>query len=385
MTAKASLRRTKRIVALFPELLGVGGIQEAGRLTAVALHDIARRYGWSTEFLALNDPSGSQVLGFNETEVFFRGFSRSKLSFTRSALQLAGGETRVTLAAHPHLAIPAAQVKFLSPHSSLITMSHGIEAWKPLPWFRRFAFLRSDLFLAPSRYTADRVEQEQGAPKNRIRRLPWPLSPEVFRMAERSGQPSPPQGFPDGLVVLTVARLAASEQYKGVDKLIAAIALLRKSVGDLHLVAVGGGNDLGRHVKLAADLGIADCVHFFDGLSRPEIAGCYSRSDVFAMPSTGEGFGLVFLEAMAFGKPIVGASEGGIPDLIENGTNGFLVPAGDFDQLCQALKVLLVDEQLRTQQGQKGRELVNTKYRFTSFAAELESILRDCGLESDSQ
>lgn len=385
MIAKASSRRPKRIVALFPELLGVGGIQEAGRLTAVALHEIALQYGWSTEFLALNDPAGSQVLRSNETDVSFRGFSRSKLSFTRSALRLAGGETRIVLAVHPHLAVPAAQMKFLNHHLSLITMSHGIEAWKRLPWFRRFAFRRSDLFLAPSRYTAERVEQEQGAPEDRIRRVPWPLSPEVFRMAEQPEQlPTPPR-FPVGLVVLTVARLAASERYKGVDKLIAATALLRKTIDNLHLVVVGGGDDLGRHVKLAADLCIADYVHFFDRLSRPEIAACYSRSDVFAMPSTGEGFGLVFLEAMAFGKPLVGAAEGGISDLIENGTNGFLIPAGDFDQLCEALKVLLTDRQLRIEQGKRGTELVSTKYRFTSFAAELESVLRDCGLESRTQ
>jgi glycosyltransferase involved in cell wall biosynthesis len=289
------------------------------------------------------------------------------------------------LAAHPHLAVPGAQMKLLNRDLKMLTISHGIEIWEPLPWFRRIAFRKSDLFLAPSRYTAERIAQEQNAPRNRIRRLPWPLSSEIIRMVERPDQLPLPPAFPRGLVVLTVARLATSEKYKGVDKLIQAVVRLRSDFTDLHLVVVGGGDDLARHVQLAADLQISDCVHFFDNLSRNEIAGCYSRCDIFALPSTGEGFGLVFLEAMAFGKPLIGAVGGGIPDVVEDGKNGYLVAAGDIGQLCQALTVLLSNEQLRVELGSKGAELVRAKYRFDGFCAELESILRDCGLESETR
>jgi phosphatidyl-myo-inositol dimannoside synthase len=225
----------------------------------------------------------------------------------------------------------------------------------------------------------------QGVQENRIRRLPWPLSPDVFQMAGYPEELPLPSDFPKGLVVLTVARLSASEKYKGVDKLIAAIALLRKSISNLHLVVVGGGDDLARHVKLASDQGVSDCVQFFDNLSRAQIGACYFHADVFAMPSTGEGFGLVFLEAMAFAKPVIGAMSGGIPDVVEDGTNGFLVSAGDFDQLCQALRVLLTNEQLRKELGAKGATLTRTKYQFEKFSGELESILCDCGLESNAQ
>lgn len=375
----------RRIVGLFPELLGVGGIQEAGRLTAIALQKIASKRGWSTEFLALNDPRGYHVFRLSEMEMPFRGFSRSKLGFTRAAMQMAGGETRIVLVTHPHLAVPGAQMKLLNGHLKMLTISHGIEIWEPLTWFRRVAFRKSDVFLAPSRYTAEKIEREQNAPRNRVRRLPWPLSPEIARMAERADQLPVPAAFPEGLIVLTVARLAASEKYKGVDKLIQAIAHLGSDIENLHLVIVGGGDDLARHVRLAADLGVADCVHFFDNLARDETAGCYFRSDVFALPSSGEGFGLVFLEAMAFGKPVIGAAAGGIPDIVEDGTNGFLVSAGDVSQLCQALTVLLTNQQLRTELGGRGAELVRTRYGFESFRAELESILGDCGLESDAR
>lgn len=385
MIAEARQGRSKRIVGLFPELLGVGGIQEAGRLTAVALRRIAAKWGWSTEFIALNDPRGPQVLCSSEMEIPFRGFCRSKLRFALAAMQIAGGGTRMVLVAHPHLAVPGAQMKLLNRELRMLTISHGIEIWEPLSWFRRIAFRKSDLFLAPSRYTAEKIAQEQNAPRDRIRRLPWPLSPEIVRMVERPDQLPLPPAFPRGLVVVTVARLAASEKYKGVDKLIQAVARLRTDFKNLHLVIVGGGDDLARHVQLAADLRISDCVHFFDNLSRKEIASCYSQCDIFALPSTGDGFGLVFLEAMAFGKPLIGAAAGGIPDVVEDGKNGYLVAAGDLGQLCQALTVLLSDEQLRVELGGKGGDLVRTKHGFDGFCAELESILRDCGLESETR
>ncbi len=381
MTTKSGERQPRRIVALFPELLGVGGIQESGRLTAIALDGVASRHGWSAEFLALNDPPGSHVLPSTERRIPFQGFGRSKARFAVAALRKARGGTRIVLAAHPHLAVPAAQMKLLAPRVKMITISHGVEAWSPLPWFRRLAFLRSDVFLAPSRYTVDKIAEAQGAPKNGIQLLPWPLNPEILRMAGQSEKLPLPANFPMGVVVLAVARLAASERYKGVDRLIEAVAQLRTHVPGLHLVVIGGGDDLARHVKLAADLGVAAQVRFFDNLSRDEIAACYSKADVFAMPSTGEGFGLVFLEAMAFAKPLIGAAAGGIPDVVEDGENGFLVSPGDAEQLANALQRLVTNKGLCIELGRRGAEIVRTKYRFEGFCAELEAILSSCGLE----
>ena len=381
MATKSGERQARRIVALFPELLGVGGIQESGRLTAIALDGAASRHGWSAEFLALNDPPGSHALPSTEPTISFQGFGRSKMRFAVAALRKARGGTRIVLAAHPHLAVPAAQMKLLAPVVKMITISHGVEAWSPLPWFRRLAFLRSDVFLAPSRYTVDKIAEAQGAPKNRIQLVPWPLNPDVPKMAGQSEKLPLPANFPTGVVVLAVARLAASEQYKGVDRLIEAVAQLRTEVPGLHLVVIGGGDDLARHVKLAADLGVAAQVRFLDNLSREEIAACYSRADVFAMPSTGEGFGLVFLEAMAFAKPLLGAAAGGIPDVVEHGENGFLVSPGDAEQLANTLQRLVTNKGLRIELGRRGAEIVRTKYRFEGFCAELEAILSSCGLE----
>jgi glycosyltransferase involved in cell wall biosynthesis len=94
---------------------------------------------------------------------------------------------------------------------------------------------------------------------------------------------------------------------------------------------------------------------------------------------------LVFLEAMAFGKPSVGAACGGTTDVLEDGVNGVLVPPGDSARLVEALAVLLTDELLRAKLGQGGAEIVRRDFSFEVFQNKLEMILEECGLESDGQ
>ncbi len=190
-------------------------------------------------------------------------------------------------------------------------MTHGVEVWKPLTSPRRRALLRANVVLAPSRDTAQKLIEVQGVPPEKIRRLPWPLNPRILHWADAPTRLPLPPGFPErARVILSVGRWAASERYKGADALIRSVSQLVTIFPGLHLVAVGTGDDLSRLQRLAAQLNIADRVHFLEYLSCEEIAACYARAELFALPSTGEGFGLVFLEAMAFSKPVVGAACG---------------------------------------------------------------------------
>jgi phosphatidyl-myo-inositol dimannoside synthase len=382
MTSRAAKLYNRRIVGLFPDLLGTGGVQEAGRLTAAALEEIALQNAWLADFISLNDPSGPQAFPSDKRAISFHGCGRSKMQFALAALGRARGGSLIVLAAHPHLALPAIAMQKISPRLRTIIVSHGMEVWKPLSPLRRSALLRADLVLAPSRDTAQKVAEVQGVRQERIRKLAWPLSPNFLRMADAPGGLPLPRAFPRGEIILTVGRWAASERYKGVDELIGAVAQLRRSIPGLHLVAVGGGDDLPRLQKLAFDLGVLDCVQFLDDLSREEIAACYAKADVFALPSTGEGFGLVFLEAMAFGKPVIGAACGGATDLVENGVNGLLVPPHDSGQLALALARLFHNPSLREEFGRRGAEAARRNYCFENFRAELERIIEGCSLDS---
>jgi glycosyltransferase involved in cell wall biosynthesis len=385
MSEPDRVRRPQKVLGLFTELLGIGGIQEAGRMTAAALLEMGRASGRPVDILSLNDPRGERRIRCSDSEIAFSGFGRAKARFVLSAIGKARRTPRegtpIILAAHPHLALPAAWIQRLRPDFKTVVMSHGIEVWKPLASRRLRALQKASLLTAPSSYTARKMAGEQNIPESKIRRLPWPLSPDFIKLAEHPGELPLPRSFPRGRIILTVGRWAARERYKGVDALIVAIARLRTAVPDVQLVAVGSGDDLSRLRSVAAEQQVADGVHFLEGLSQRELAACYAAAEIFALPSTGEGFGLVFLEAMAFGKPVVGADAGGIPDLIRDGSNGLLIPPNDPDALAQGLSRLLQDEALRGKLGECGAAMVRREYEFDAFREALDQILCDlaCG------
>jgi phosphatidyl-myo-inositol dimannoside synthase len=382
MKASHPAQKPMQFVGLFTDVLGIGGIQEVSRQTIRALQNIATHSTWSYSVLGLNDPRGVQEYSAGAHKINFRGFSRSKVRFVLAALQIAAKKPRIVLAAHPNLAPPAAWMKRLAPEMKVIVMAHGVEVWQQLPARRRAALLSADIVLAASTSTIQKLTEVQGVSPEKIKKNPWPLDPDVLNMADAPEAPAPPKGFPPSPVILAVGRWSASEKYKGADDLIHALAQLRGAFPGLNLVAVGAGDDLPRLKQIAADLGVASSVHFLTGLSKADLAACYAHADIFALPSTGEGFGLVFLEAMAFAKPIVAAAAGGSTDLVEDSVNGILIPPRDQAALTAALQRLLRDASLRATLGRRGAEIVRRKYQFKLFQAELATILASCGLVS---
>jgi len=370
-----------RVIGLFPELLGTGGIQEAGRQTARALSAIAGERGWQLQILSLNDEPGEHHLRSADHPIRFRGFGRRKISFlsyaTWQGLSRARGKLCLVLAGHPNLAPAASWVRGFSRSVQTVVMTHGVEVWNRLSPLRRGALMHTDLVLAPSQSTVGKLAEIQRIGKKKIRKLAWPVNPDLLRMADARASVQLPLGFPTGRIVLTVGRWSSSERYKGLDDLIQATAELRKRFTDLHLVVVGGGDDLPRLRKLAVDAEIADAVNFLERVSHGELAACYANADVFALPSTGEGFGLVFLEAMAFAKPVVAAACGGTIDIVVDGVNGLLIPPHSNPSLVRAISRLLEDDSLRTILGQHGAKMVRHKYQFGDFKGELERILSE--------
>jgi glycosyltransferase involved in cell wall biosynthesis len=134
-------------------------------------------------------------------------------------------------------------------------------------------------------------------------------------------------------VILTISRLTYSDRYKGVDHLIQAMPAIREKIPGARLRVIGRGDDLPRLQKLATPLG--DAVQFLGYVSDETIKSEIAAARIFALPSEREGFGLVYLEAMAQGKPCVGAHAGGAPEVID-AASGLLIPFGDVPALASA-------------------------------------------------
>lgn len=365
------------IVALYPELTKFGGVQQAGRLLAAALTAISEKRGLPFRALSLNDAEGEHESSVGDFKFHFQGFGASKVQFVLAALRIAPARPRIILAAHPNLSPVSAVLRTLARKSKFIVCAHGIEVWRPLSYIRRQALRGADWVLAPSSDTQHKLIAVQHIANEKTHVLPWPLDPDFLLLANDPDKLPVPECFPRGIVVLTVGRWSASEQYKGADLLIKSMTELVSQFPDLHLVLVSSGDDLPRLRKLAKDSGCFDRIHFLTNLTREALAACYASADIFALPSSGEGFGFVFLEAMAMRKPVIGAGVGGITDIIEDGDPGFLIDPRNPSSLTDALRKLLSSPGLRRQMGERGGQVVRTRFTFSSFLENLRSLLSD--------
>ncbi len=364
------------IVGLFPELNAPGGIQRAGRHLALILSEYAASHGMEYRFLSLNDTQELHRMRIGEREFVFTGAARSKARFVTTAMRVGRRRPKLVLAAHPNLAPIVRAMHVIAPRMKSIICTHGVEVWEPLSPLRRSSLRRSTLVLAPSRATADFVTSVQGVPPARVRVLPWGLDPDFETKMAGTSAAKLPQGFPAGHVVLTVGRWLATERYKGMDTLIMSLPKLLLHWPDLQLVLVGAGDDREWLEAIARESGVRLHVHFLTDLSYAELSACYATAEVFALPSRGEGFGFVFLEAMAHGKPVIGGAHGGAPEVIGDGETGYLVQHGDPVQLATSIDALLANPELARQMGARGRARVESEFRFNVFAKSFRKILR---------
>jgi phosphatidylinositol alpha-1,6-mannosyltransferase len=248
---------------------------------------------------------------------------------------------------------------------------HGTEAWRRCDWTDRAAARDAAALVATTRYTAECFSHHNGTSPDRMRVIPLGLAE-----SETEKQSQPRVRTPnEPLRVLAVSRLCASDNYKGVDCLIEAVALLRLRGTAVHLDIAGTGEDRQRLESIAQALGVTSIVCFYGSVSDERLHQLYCACDVFALPSKGEGFGIVFLEAMRYGKPCIGGNHGGVPEVIDHGVNGLLVEHGDIEQLAGALSNLAASPAQLAELGRQARDKVASRYLFPAFAANWQQFL----------
>jgi phosphatidyl-myo-inositol dimannoside synthase len=368
--------RMNSIVGLFTDVLPAGGVQRASRHVAAVTAKLASDRGMTARFLSLNDPQGLHTVRVGSLEFSVSGYAGSKIQFALAALRAAGRKPALVIALHPHLAPIVWAMRARGRKFQSMVFTHGVEVWQPLGWPRGPALRRADLVIGPSTDTVQHLVSEQRILPGKVQRLPWGLDPEIEARLAAVVPLSPPPGFPrSGRIILTVGRWDPAERYKGADNLIAALPRILKAAPDTNLVLVGDGDDRPRFEQLARDLGVSEHAHFLHGLAQEQLFACYANCDVFALPSRGEGFGLVFLEAMAHAKPVIGGAHGGIPDIVEDGVAGLLVPHGDVERLAQALESLLNNPSRAREMGARGRDRIEKTFSFAQFQLHLTQIL----------
>lgn len=214
-------------------------------------------------------------------------------------------------------------------------------------WERRNV-TRADLVMVTSRYSAEVAQREYGVPPERIAVVPEPIDLEVWD-DQFWRAPRRPRGAP---VVLCVARMYPR---KRIEDLMRAAGILRARVPGIQVRVVGRGPEWPALSRLHAELGLGAAVALLGDLTRERLAEEYVNAAVFCLPSVQEGFGIVFLEAMAAELPVVACRIAAIPEVVLDGVTGLLAPPRDPGPLAGLIERLIADPALARRLGQEGR------------------------------
>ena len=313
-----------KTLLLCPELFSrEGGIQRVLRLYLKAIGDLAAA-GDEVRLVVLNDRAfPPEPLARYATDRLGRRHACAgrKVRFVGRALQCAAGADRV-ICGHLSLLPVAWLAQRLHRRLAYYLVAHGIEVWRPYSRLERRALRGARRILCVSDYTRGEMLRRTGLPAARLTVVPNALDPDLAGAREAC---PPPCGPP---VILAVARLNAADAYKGVDRLISALPAVRRTVPGSRLRVVGTGDDVPRLRELVARVAASEAVEFSGQVDAATLRRAYADCTLFALPSLKEGFGLVYLEAMAHGRPCLGLRAGGVPEVIDD-TCGVLVDDRD--------------------------------------------------------
>ena len=272
---------------------------------------------------------------------------------------------RVFLIGHVNLLPLAMLFRVLRPGARIILFAHGIEVWgdaayRPVRWWERVVTHRAiDTVAIVSRFSMQRMVDAFSVSEHKF--VLFPNAVDLIEIPDRAA----------GNTILAVTRLGTGEREKHVDKLILALPALPGA----RLVVIGDGPLRQELQNLAATIGVGDRVDLLGAVDEGALVRAYAQAHVFALPSTKEGFGIVYLEAWARALPVIGSRFGGSGELISDGVDGFTVDPNDHAALTQAIARLLSDTGLADRLGAAGRLKVEQCYSGAAFTLNLAALL----------
>jgi glycosyltransferase involved in cell wall biosynthesis len=251
-----------------------------------------------------------------------------------------------------------------------VLIGYGIEIWKRQAPLYRIALMGARTTLAISQFTKEQLCRSNGVPLERVQVIE--LCVQGMEQDPDGAPPSHSDGAP---LLVTVGRVASGEQYKGQDTVIRAMPKILQSYPNARYAIAGGGDDLPRLRQLAREMDVEARVDFLGQISDREKNELYRRATVFLMPSRGEGFGLVFLEAMGYYLPCIAGNGDASREIVRDGINGLTVDPSDPEAVAAAVLRLFADPVLRATMGESGRRMRDSEYSFAAFSRRLCTAL----------
>jgi phosphatidylinositol alpha-1,6-mannosyltransferase len=311
----------------------------------------------------------------------FKGFGSKRINFVFSSL-FEGLLSDLVILAHINLAPIGVLIKKLKRKVPVILITHGIDVWYKLSKIKLEMIKCADNILSVSNFTKQRLIKNHNAPPQKISVFADTIDP-YFTVPSSFEKPKylmDRLGIDENTkVILTVSRLSSQERRKGYDKVIQTLPGVIKKIPDVIYIIVGKGNkdEVTRIKLLIKELGLNNNVILTDYVSDEELPDYYMLCDVFILPSGGEGFGIVFLEALACGKIVIAGNQDASSEVLKDGELGILINP---DNICEIetaiINALKKDVPMRLNNGFYLKEKAFELYGFNAFKKQLSNTIK---------
>ncbi|MBL7703064.1 MAG: glycosyltransferase family 4 protein [Ferruginibacter sp.] len=310
-----------------------------------ALCELKLQYGGGVKIFSLYGNRNSADSNTYFPQTTYRGFHQRRFAFVAHSF-FTGCRSDIVLLSHVNLLLPAMLVKLFRPKIKLALIAHGIEVWRPFTAPKRWMLGRVDLILPVSHYTKEKMKELYGLAETKFSVMNNCLDPflEQPLLPGRAPQLLQRYGLDAGdKILLTVSRMADTEQYKGYDRVLEALPDLIKLYPNLHYMMVGKYDpaEKKRLDAIIEKLGLRQRVVFTGFVPDAEMAMHFKLADLFIMPSEKEGFGIVFIEAMFYGLPVIAGNKDGSVDALCNGELGTIIDPDNLTEINDAVKKIL--------------------------------------------
>ncbi|RYD82616.1 MAG: glycosyltransferase family 1 protein [Sphingobacteriales bacterium] len=335
--------RTDTLFLTLNVFSATGGIEKVCKILGKALYERSVEKEQRLMVWSMHDKEADVEGNLYFPGEIYKCFHASKARFVSAAVQQ-GLQSKLVILSHTNLLLVGWLIKKLSPKTKIVLLAHGIEIWNKFPKTKRRMLAAMDQVWAVSRYTKTKILEQQGLTENRVSVLNNCLDP--FLTASKNVIDPAFLKSRYGLaatdkILFTLTRLSSKEKYKGYDDVITAL----EQINDPSIKYIIGGKADDKEITVVNEqvdkAGLKGKVILAGFIAENEVAAHYKMSDCYIMPSSGEGFGVSFIEAMFYGVPVIGGNADGSRDALQNGELGTAVRPGNIPQIKDAIKKIM--------------------------------------------
>ena len=275
----------------------------------------------------------------------FRGFGINKIKFIRQMVR-EGRNSDVVILSHINLLLIGLIIKNISPKTKLILLGHGIEIWYPVTRLQKKMLHYCEQIWAVSHYTKKKIMEAHKVPGRKCHVLNNCLDPflPLPSITKKNPKLLAKYGFKESdFVLMTLTRLSSKERYKGYDVVIQALAQIMNEFPELRYLIAGTFDDAEKVYveQLIQKYHLQQRVVIPGYIPDEELQDHFGMSDLYVMPSRKEGFGIVFIEAMYYGLPVIAGNEDGSCDALLDGKLGQLVNPLSVEDISNAISNII--------------------------------------------